>query len=70
MDKVQGPLFNNVDIRLRAPGSLKTLIENYTYNSEDGYADIGVYFDLIKSVSLTNEKRTDQLLKTYESIIS
>lgn len=70
MGKVEAPLILNLEGRLRAPGSLKTLIENYKFNSSDGFADIGVYFDLIKSVSKTSNKRTRVLIKIFELIIS
>lgn len=55
----------SLEERLKAAGSLKSLMENYRFNSEDGYVEIGIYFDLLKTVSRISNKKARKIMKIF-----
>lgn len=70
MTKVYDKLVNELPQRLRAPGSLKSLIENYKHSSDEGFDDIRLYFDVIKDSAKIHQKKFAKILSIVEAILT
>ncbi len=70
MKRIFEKLTVEIEARLRATGSFKSLLENYKYNSQEGCHEIKLFFDVIKISSHINYNRYQHILEILNKIIS